>query len=232
MAKKAVKPLSVDRFFIMYTPGSEIEHPEFEKLLIAYGQAMWSWSRVENNLFAIFSQAIAPTTTSHQKALRAAFFSIVAAKNRLDMLSSVTKEMWKGQGYWDDWLALLDECRSAQRTRGRLAHLVGYGFYIQKPNAQRDEIFAVLGEPQNHPTAPRNHSDLKRGEFDADSLANHARVWGSLNSRLMLFAQHVQEAQRGASSQPPANLRRLLRPPPSQTRTARPKPPKPSRQKP
>lgn len=210
-----------DRFFQICTPGAEIDRQEFQELLVAYAHAMWAWSRVENKLFLIFAHAVEPTTNNHSKALRAAFFSIVTAKARLDMLHSVARAMWEGKRHWQDWLRIHEECGAQLRVRGRLAHLVGYGF-IDERKGRTTRFMAVLAEPMFHPMSPKRHSDLRRSEFTAASLSALAADWALLNDRLGVFvALAHHEAQPEASSELSDRLSQLLQTPGAQTRKER-----------
>lgn len=196
MTTRAIPP---DRVFLSCNPGSEIDRPEFTDLLISYAHAMWSWSRVEDKLFLIFAHAVEPTTNNHSKALRAAFFSIVTAKARLDMIHSVARAMWEGKAHWESWMTIYDECTSQLRTRGRLAHLVGYGFHDEKQGKPK-RFIAVLGEPTYHPSSPRRHADLRRAEFGPDKLSRLASDWRNLSDRLGVFCLLAAEQAKPDAS--------------------------------
>jgi hypothetical protein len=204
------KQADPERMFRLCTPGSEVDEPAFLELLVAYGQAMWSWSRVEDKWFLVFAHAVEPSTNNHSRALREAFFSIVGARARLNMIHSVARVMWeKKTNTWKAWADLHDECEKQLKIRGRMAHLVGHAMY---PADKRKKPVTVIMEPIHHPKSPRTHGEAKSSGFTSDQLSRYAREWGHLNERLGVFcalAQH--ERQHGASDELTARLRDLLR---------------------
>lgn len=226
MTAKALDP---DRMFRVCTPGAEADEPAFVELLIAYGQAMWSWSRVESKLFLIFAHAVEPTTNNHSKALRAAFFSIIGARARLDMIHSVAQVMWKKSGAWKEWVALYEECKTQLRIRGKMAHLTGHAMY---PSDRRKKPLAVIIEPIHHPNSPCTHGEAKNVGYTTDQLSQYARDWEHLNSRLGVFVALVShQTQPEASEELTDRLRHLLQHPSGQS-SARHEPlPKSSRKK-
>ncbi len=200
-----------NRMFRLCTPGSELDVPEFTELLIAYGQAMWSWSRVESKLFLIFAHAVEPTTNNHSKALRAAFFSIISSLGRLDMIHSVAQTMWDKSNVWNEWIDLYKECRAQLRIRGKMAHLVGHAIY---PKGKGKKAEALIIEPIWHPNAPATHAQARNVGFNADQLSHYARSWENLNARLGVFCAYLShQRQYGASSELSARLRQLLQNP-------------------
>jgi hypothetical protein len=205
---RAINP---DRMFRVCTPGSEMNEPAFVELLIAYGQAMWSWSRVESKLFLIFAHAVEPTTNNHSKALRAAYFAIVGARARLDMIHAVAKIMWKESDAWKEWVNLYEECKKQLSIRGKIAHLAGHVIYSYEENK---EPLALLIESVHHVRAPRTHAEAKSIGYSSAQLSQYAYDWENLNSRLGVFVVYVDNQLRPENSRELTDhLRTLLQHP-------------------
>ena len=206
-----VAPISPDRVFRVCTPGAEADEPAFVELLIAYGQAMWSWSRVESKLFLIFAHAVEPTTNKHSKALRAAYFAIVGARARLDMIHAVAQVIWKKSDVWGDWLDLYDECKNQLSIRGKMAHLTGHAIF---PSGNKGKPLALIIEPIHHARSPRTVSEAKNSGYTSEQLAQYARDWEHLNSRLGVFVAYVEhQTNANASEELSTRLRDLLKQP-------------------
>lgn len=204
-------PINPDRLFRVCTPGAEIDEPAFVNLLIAYGQAMWSWSRVESKLFLIFAHAVEPMTNNHSKALRAAYFAIVGARARLDMIHAVAQVMWKKSDAWKEWLDLYEECKGQLSIRGKMAHLTGHAIY---PNGEKGKPLPVIIEPVHHARSPRTASEAKSAGYTSEQLAQYARDWEHLNSRLGVFVAYVDhQMSPEASEELSTRLRSLLQQP-------------------
>jgi hypothetical protein len=202
------KDIPRELLFTVCTPQTVGRHPEFAELLIAYAHAMWSWSRLEATLFQIFADTVEPTTNHHADALRAAFFSIVSAKSRIDMIHSVARARWHGKLHWAEWAKLYNECVKQLRVRGRIAHLVGYSY---APNARGKKVVAALAEAIHHPSAPHAHKDLKQKGITVDDLRSYVDCWELLSQRLQVFRLLAREqAQPQASAELSADLLRLL----------------------
>lgn len=216
-----------DWFFVGCPPGAEKMHPEFTELLVAFAHAMWEWSRIEASLFLIFADAIEPNRNKLSKPLRAAFFSVVSPRGRIDMVHSVARAVWTGKPHWNAWVSLRNECCKQLGRRGRYAHLIGYGY---KEDQTAKAMTVVLGEPIHHPDSPKGRKHLKSRGVTLDEVLASARDWKELGDRLELFRALANElAQPEASAELISCLFQSLGSPVGQSHKAPPSPRKSSR---
>jgi hypothetical protein len=219
-----------DRYFKVCTLGDEKTNPEIAELLIAYGQAMWAWTRAESFLFLIFADAVEPRTNNHSKALRAAYFSVVSPIGRLDMINAVMNAT--EHPAHNDWKPLYKECRRELAVRGKLAHLVGHSY-----ERTRGKPHAVLMDPIWHPNTKKTHGEANALPFTTKSLTDLAAKWELLNQRLHVFRM-LQKTMMGqlkssqkADAELEAHLRASLADPDTPTHQKSSKPSRPSSRK-
>ncbi len=92
---------------------------EFDAFLLAVGEAITNWSRIETGLFEIFHEAI------HCPALRpssAAFVAVNGFRAKLSMVDATLRSSRKYQPHIKTWEALQKRCESESKERNRLAH--------------------------------------------------------------------------------------------------------------
>lgn len=212
--------------------GILLQHNEdislLKELKIAYASAMWSWSRIESDLFAVYIAAI-DGFKANFAAAQESYFSVVSAKNRLDITHHAAKASWDGSALLTRWLPIEKVCRTELSARGRVAHLTGRVLIPEKPHQKR---LAIVDEHFWHPKRKMKYSEAKSVGFTANHLLDMSRKWDDLHRQLWDFHSPLWDAKLGALSPiplgPPAGL---LNPPPllpTQDRKERRRRPQPS----
>lgn len=160
-------------------------------LKLAYADAMWAWSRVESELFAVYVAAIHGYTANY-KSLQESYFAIVSAKSRLDMTNVAAKARWGGTNTAITWTALYSRCSKELRVRGKCAHLKGEVIAPEKPN---QKTIAVLTQAFWHPEKHMNYQDAKNRFPNAETLINYAATWNELANDLAKLWSPIWESE-------------------------------------
>ena len=116
---------------------------EFDALLLAVGESITNWSRIETGLFEIFHEA------THCPALGPSSAAFVAVENfraKLRMVDATLRSSRQYKPHIKTWEALQKRCESESKERNRLAHSKVFLLQIGGKPAK-----AVLGSYDHDP---------------------------------------------------------------------------------
>jgi hypothetical protein len=179
-----------------------------DELAIAYATALWQWTQVEHEAFAIYLAAVGKVRDDFG-ALQASYLSVLLTKTRFEMIDAAASLVWSCPAL-NDYKAIRDELFAGNKTRGRLAHYVGDGAKLTLPiwkNADLKKTKGVASE-----------------KWTPEKLRAQAIAWGQLQTRIQEFARERFRAQwpleqPEQQNQSPLTLRAL--PPKAQRRKPR-----------
>jgi len=183
-----------------------------DELAIAYAIALWQWTQVEHEAFAIYLAAIGKVRDDF-RALQASYLSVVVTKPRFAMIDAAAQLVWSGQ-VLDDYNAIKRELHAGNETRSRLAHYVGCDQKLVLPTWKSDNLKKAKG--------------VESENWTPEKLRAQAIAWGKLQTRIQEFARERFRAQRPselAEQQNPSPLTLRAPPPKAQRRKPRGKPP-------
>ena len=182
-----------------------------DELAIAYATALWQWTEVEHEAFAIYLAAIGKVRDDFS-ALQASYLSVVVAKPRFAMIDAAAQLVWSGQ-VLDDYNAIKKELHVGNETRNRLAHYVGGDQKLVLPIWKSGDLTKAKA--------------VASGNWTPEKLRAQAIDWGKLQTRIQEFARErfrAQQPSEWAEQQNQSPLTLKAPPPQAQRRKPRCKP--------
>lgn len=173
-----------------------MQDARLDNLKRSYANAMWAWAHIESDLFGVF---IAATDGFHGnfRASQESYFSVVSAKNRLDMTHTAAKARWANSKTLEVWLPLESKCRKQLAKRGKIAHLTGRIIDPEKPT---QKPVAIVGEHFWHPQRENTYQQAKNTGYSARQLDDLATEWEQLHFQLFNFYSPFWTAQLEAQT--------------------------------
>lgn len=180
-----------------------------KELKIAYASAMWSWARIDSDIFSVYIAAI-DGFMANFLATQKSYFSVVSAQARLDITHQAALSRWANSPLLARWIKLQKTCKSELAARGRIAHLTGSIFEPEMPHQKH---IAILEEHFWHPNKKLKYNEAKSVGFTADQLIELSKKWDDLHRQLRQFYEPIwTERLETLSPKTPEQPMGLLRP--------------------